>query len=107
MISLTTCTGSTKDLGHVGLHCRPGVCIHRDRNVAWIREQPQFGTLIVVVLTSSNEPSDLSKCYSLGANSYLVKQPTPEQLNELAKTFKWYWLEWNRFPPDPPRGSVV
>jgi len=51
----------------------------------------------VIVLTSSNEASDLSRAYSLGANSYLVKPPTPEQLADLAKAFKWYWLEYNQF----------
>ena len=65
--------------------------------LAWIRRQKEFESLIVVVLTSSNEPSDLNTCYRLGANSYLVKPPTPEQLEELAKAFKWYWLEFNRF----------
>jgi CheY-like chemotaxis protein len=65
--------------------------------LAWIRQQREFETLIVIVLTSSNEASDLSRCYALGANSYLVKPPTPEQLDDLATAFKWYWLEYNRF----------
>ena len=63
----------------------------------WIRQQPEFESLVVVVLTSSSEPSDVSKSYALGANSYVVKPPTPEQLESLAKAFKWYWLEYNRF----------
>ena len=65
--------------------------------LAWIRRQKELESLVVIVLTSSNEASDLSRCYSLGANSYLVKPPTPEQLEELAKAFKWYWLEYNQF----------
>ena len=63
----------------------------------WIRSQPQLETLVVVVLTSSNEPADIKRCYALGANSDLVKPPTPEQLIDLAKSFKEYWLEFNRF----------
>ena len=65
----------------------------------WIRQREQFASIAVIVLTSSNEPSDLQKCYALGANSYLVKPPTPEGLVELAEAFKWYWLEYNRFQP--------
>jgi CheY-like chemotaxis protein len=65
--------------------------------LAWIRRQKQLESLVVVVLTSSNEASDLSRCYSLGANSYVVKPPTSDQLEELAKAFKWYWLEYNQF----------
>ena len=65
--------------------------------LAWIRRQKGFDSLVVIVLTSSNEASDLSRCYALGANSYLVKPPTPDQLEDLAKAFKWYWLEYNHF----------
>ena len=65
--------------------------------LAWIRRQRELESVVVIVLTSSNEPSDLNRCYALGANSYVVKPPTPEQLEELAKAFKWYWLEYNRF----------
>jgi CheY-like chemotaxis protein len=64
--------------------------------LAWIRQQPELESLVIIVLTSSNEASDLSRSYALGANSYLVKPPTPEQLEELAKAFRWYWLEYNR-----------
>ena len=65
--------------------------------LSWIRRQKELESLVVIVLTSSNEASDLSRCYSLGANSYVVKPPTPQQLEELAKAFKWYWLEYNQF----------
>ncbi len=73
--------------------------------LSWIRAEKELDAMVVVVLTSSNEPKDLNRCYSLGANSYLVKPPTPEQLLEMAKAFKWYWLEFNRFAKgtfDPP-----
>ena len=65
--------------------------------LAWTRRQKDFESLVVIVLTSSNEASDLSRCYALGANSYLVKPPTPDQLEDLARAFKWYWLEYNQF----------
>lgn len=61
----------------------------------WIRQQPQFSKLIVIVLTSSNEPVDLNRAYKNGANSYVVKPPTPEQLTELAKSFELWWLKQN------------
>ena len=65
--------------------------------LTWIRRQKELDSLVVIVLTSSNEASDLSRCYALGANSYVVKPPTPEQLEDLAKAFKWYWLKYNQF----------
>jgi CheY-like chemotaxis protein len=64
--------------------------------LAWIRQRREFESLIVIVLTSSNEARDLSRCYALGANSYLVKPPTAEQLQTMAKAFQWRWLE---YPP--------
>ena len=66
--------------------------------LAWLRRQAGLSELVVVVLTSSNEPSDLKQAYRLGANSYLVKPPTAEEIGDLAKAFKLYWLEFNRFP---------
>jgi CheY-like chemotaxis protein len=62
----------------------------------WIRAQPQFQKLIVIVLTSSNEPVDLNRSYQLGANSFVVKPPTAQQLLELAEAFKLWWLRQNR-----------
>jgi CheY-like chemotaxis protein len=70
--------------------------------LAWIRSQPELESIVVVVLTSSDEPADISRAYKLGANSYLVKPPTVEQLLDLAKTFKWYWLHYNRFDAGAP-----
>lgn len=68
----------------------------------WIRQQPALKSLVVVVLTSSDQPEDIQKSYSLGANSYLVKPPTSAQLVDMAKSFKWYWLEYNRFVHELP-----
>jgi len=39
----------------------------------WLREQPQFTDLQVVVLSSSDEIRDINRAYELGANSFLVK----------------------------------
>jgi CheY-like chemotaxis protein len=65
----------------------------------WIRTQPELQGMVVVVLTSSDAPSDIADAYKAGANSYLVKPPTADDLIAMAKSFKWYWLEYNRFEP--------
>lgn len=64
--------------------------------LSWIREQRSLDSLVVVVLTSSDEPSDLRRAYSLGANSYLLKPLTPAQIKSLAEALSWTWL---RFRP--------
>lgn len=61
--------------------------------LAWIRNQRQLESLVVVVLTSSNEPADVRRSYSLGANSYLVKPLTGAQIVDLAKALNWTWLQ--------------
>jgi CheY-like chemotaxis protein len=67
----------------------------------WIRGSDRFRSLIVVVLTTSNETIDIDAAYRLGANSYLVKPPSPGTLLELTKNLKLYWLEMNRGPSNP------
>lgn len=61
----------------------------------WIRSRSEFERLVVIVLTSSDEPVDLKRSYQLGANSYVVKPPTPEQLIDLTQAFKLWWLRQN------------
>jgi len=70
--------------------------------LGWIRQQPDFEKLIVIVLTSSSEPIDLKRAYQLGANSFVVKPPTSEQLLELASAFKLWWLKQNKVVVDLP-----
>jgi CheY-like chemotaxis protein len=74
--------------------------------LSWVRAQPALQSLVVVVLTSSDQPTDVQKSYQLGANSYLVKPPTAEQLLDMAKSFKWYWLEYNRFVTPASSGDA-
>ena len=68
--------------------------------LTWIRAQPHLEKLVVIVLTSSDEVVDLKRAYHLGANSYVVKPPTGEQLLDLARAFKLWWLRQNRVPSE-------
>jgi len=65
--------------------------------LAWIKKDPRFVSIVVVILTSSEEPSDLKEAYLLGVNSYLVKPPSSAQLLDLAVAFKAYWVDKNEF----------
>jgi len=60
--------------------------------LGWLRQQPQFAKLIVIVLTSSAAPIDLNRAYRAGANSYMVKPPTSEQLKGIARYLDLGWL---------------
>lgn len=67
----------------------------------WIRQQDNLTDVPVVVLTSSSEPADLRRAYTLGATSYLVKPPTAPQLLDLTRAFKWLWIEFNHREQKP------
>ena len=70
--------------------------------LAWIRDQPELAELITVVLTSSDHVPDVTKAHELGANSYLVKPGTFDELVEMVKRIRGRWLLVDRFPTDSP-----
>ena len=57
----------------------------------WIRSQSHFKQLPVVIFTSSNHAADMAKAYEYGANSYLLKPVTLEDLVETLKAVAFYW----------------
>ena len=69
--------------------------------LAWIRDQPELADLIIVVLTTSDEVPDVTKAHDLGANSYLVKPGTFDELVEMVKRIKGRWLLVDRLPAEP------
>ena len=64
----------------------------------WLRTQPGLKRLLVTVLTSSDQLQDINWAYDLGANSYLLKPHSTNDLTEVVKRLQRYWLELNRNP---------
>lgn len=60
--------------------------------LTWVRQQPRFSNLLVVILSSSNHTKDIDRAYSLGANSYFVKPSNVEKRMELVRTLQQKWL---------------
>lgn len=52
----------------------------------------------VVVLTSSDEDTDINEAYRLGANSYIVKPVNFDNFVKAVTTMGLYWLLLNRSP---------
>ncbi|HEX9398153.1 MAG TPA: response regulator [Burkholderiales bacterium] len=52
----------------------------------------------VVIMTSSNEESDVIESYKLGANSYIVKPVQFEAFLETVAKIGLYWVLTNRVP---------
>jgi CheY-like chemotaxis protein len=59
----------------------------------WVRRQSRFIALQIVIFSSSEQAKDINRAYGLGANWYLIKPHSLEELNALVGRFKKYWLE--------------
>jgi two-component system response regulator len=64
-----------------------------------IKSTPDLKRLPVVILTSSQEDTDLIRSYDNGANSYLVKPISANGFLEVVYQIDQYWLELNHGPP--------
>jgi two-component system, response regulator len=61
-----------------------------------VRADERTRRIPVVVMTSSQEQSDISATYDLGVNSYVVKPVDFEDMADIAKQAGFYWLVINR-----------
>lgn len=66
-----------------------------------LKADPRTKRIPVVVLTSSREDADLSRCYELGVNSYVVKPVDFGQFAEAVRQLGLYWLLLNQGAPAP------
>lgn len=69
----------------------------------WLRKQSDLRRLLVVVMTSSDEPQDVDRAYDLGANSFLKKPDDFDELTKMSQKLHEYWLETNLCPNCIPR----
>jgi CheY-like chemotaxis protein len=65
----------------------------------WLKKQPIFKKIPVVVLTSSQEHIDLERAYEIGVNSYLIKPVTFDALVSMIEATNTYWFKLNQFAP--------
>lgn len=63
-----------------------------------IKSNPKTKILPVVILTSSQEESDLIKSYNLGANSFIVKPVDYDKFVQAVSEIGIYWTFFNRLP---------
>ena len=63
-----------------------------------IRDNEHTRRIPVVIMTSSQEESDVARSYDLGVNSYVVKPVDFHAMTDLARQAGYYWLAINRTP---------
>ena len=61
-----------------------------------VKSDPDFKSIPVVILTSSQEDPDIARCYSLGANSYIVKPLDSNKFFNSIHEIGLYWMILNQ-----------
>lgn len=56
-----------------------------------LRSAPNFVNLPVIMLTTSSDESDRRRCLALGADQFLTKPPSYDQLAALAQNLSQQW----------------
>ena len=83
------------------LHPRPGIIL-LDLNMPkmdgrealqLIKSDPDLRRIPVIIMTTSKADQDILKSYDLGANSYVTKPVTFDELVEVVRGFGKYWFE--------------
>jgi CheY-like chemotaxis protein len=64
-----------------------------------LKSDPQLRLIPVVILTSSREEQDVTSCYQLGANAYVVKPAKFHEFAEMVKHLAAFWTLTNEPPP--------
>ncbi len=63
-----------------------------------IKNDPDLQRIPVVILSTSRSTEDVSKCYDLYANSYLVKPFDYDDFVMVVRSIKIYWLKTSARP---------
>jgi CheY-like chemotaxis protein len=59
--------------------------------LAWLKTRPEFRHIPAIVLTSSNDETDISKAFEHGACGYMIKPVNFGELEKLTRTIAEYW----------------
>jgi two-component system response regulator len=63
-----------------------------------LREEDQYRSIPVVMLTNSENESDILDCYDRGANSFITKPVSIEGMLQVVKHFESYWFQMVSIP---------
>ena len=68
----------------------------------WLRQQPAFGDVPIIMLSGSTESEDIDRAFELGADSYLVKPVAFDALVDAVTSLGLPWMILGR-RADPER----
>lgn len=64
-----------------------------------LRAEGNLQNVPVVILTTSADERDVSRCYAHGASAYVVKPLDFSKFQEVMQSISNFWLKVNRRPP--------
>jgi two-component system, chemotaxis family, response regulator Rcp1 len=70
--------------------------------LAEIKSDPGLANTPVIVFSGSDAPQDISTCYGLHANCYIVKPRDLFGMTETIRSLVDFWLTKVKLPSDPP-----
>jgi chemotaxis family two-component system response regulator Rcp1 len=68
------------------------------RVLAEIKDDEELRRIPVIVLTTSNAPSDVVKCYDLHANCYIVKPVDFDRFETVIRAIEEFWFQFVTLP---------
>lgn len=68
--------------------------------IAQVKQDHTLKSIPIVVLTTSDNPCDVSSCYHLGINSYMLKPMGIPALRQTIQSCLHYWFEAIVLPTD-------
>jgi len=66
--------------------------------LARLRQDETYGHLPVSILSTSSANHDIAKAYKLGANTFITKSVSMQEMQDVAKHFCEYWFDFARLP---------
>lgn len=63
-----------------------------------IKADPELSKIPVIIFSTSNNPEDISHSYSLGANSYIIKPYSYNELVDIITMINKYWFNVVKIP---------
>src|SRR4051812_32332642 len=57
-----------------------------------LKQHPVFKKIPVIIFTTTKNEMEINRCYELGANTYIVKPDSFEQLRKIAEALNTYWI---------------
>lgn len=72
-----------------------------------LKAHPILRNVVIIVLTSSSETSDIVRAYDLGANSFLTKPFQLDAFRAMVSAFHDHWIVKARVPMLPPESVVA